>query len=71
MQVMSPSRRVASRRSSRRSHKGIEVSGRGADGYRLRFVALERGNRVYLLGAHSKHATQKLYDALVASFVAT
>jgi len=27
------------------------------------------GTHVYLLGVHSKHATKRLYDALIASLI--
>jgi hypothetical protein len=50
---------------------GIELVGHAPDGYSMQFVAVATGNRLYVLGAHSKRATQKLYDALVASFIAT
>jgi hypothetical protein len=48
---------------------GIEVRASVSDGYEARFRVLISGTHVYLLGVHSKHATARLYDALVNSLV--
>ena len=49
--------------------RGIEVRAKVSDGYDARFMVLVSGSHVYLLGAHAKHGTQQLFDALVASLV--
>jgi hypothetical protein len=46
---------------------GVEVRAKVRDGYAARFIVLVSGNRVYLLGAHAKRGTDRLYDALLAS----
>jgi hypothetical protein len=50
---------------------GIEAHVRLQDGYEGRFMFVSDGSRLYMLGAHSVHGAQRLYDALVASFVIT
>jgi hypothetical protein len=48
---------------------GIEVHVKVHDGYNARFLVLMSGSRLYLLGVHSKRATDRLYNALVSSLV--
>jgi hypothetical protein len=48
---------------------GIEVHAQVRDGYPARLMVLISRNHVYLLGAHAKHGTERLYDALVSSLV--
>ncbi len=49
--------------------RGIEVRAKVSDGYDARLMALNSGSRIYMLGVHAKVGTQRLYDALVGSFV--
>ena len=39
------------------------------DGYPARFSMLISGTHMYFVGVHSKHATKRLYDTLVASLI--
>jgi hypothetical protein len=48
---------------------GTEVRAKVRDGYDARIVVLISGSRIYMLGAHAKHATSRLFDALAASMV--
>ncbi len=48
---------------------GIEVHAKVSDGYPARLMVLISRNHVFLIGAHSKHGTERLYDALVGSLV--
>lgn len=48
---------------------GLEMQATVQDGYPARFMMLISGTHVYLLGVHSKHATKRLYDALIASLI--
>ena len=45
-----------------------EVRAKVSDGYGARVMVLSSGNRIFMLGVHSKHGTERLYDALVTSF---
>ena len=48
---------------------GIEISASFKDTYPARFMMLVSNTHVYFLGVHSKHATQRLYNALVSSLI--
>ncbi len=48
---------------------GVEMTATVHDGYPARFMMLVSGTHVYLAGAHAKHATKRLYDALLSSLV--
>jgi len=48
---------------------GVEVRAKVSDGYGARVMVLSSGNRIYMLGVHAKLGTDRLYDALVSSFV--
>ena len=48
---------------------GLEMQAKVQDGYPARFIMLISGTHVYLLGVHSKHATKRLYDALLSSLI--
>jgi hypothetical protein len=48
---------------------GLEVRVEVPDGYAARLRVLSSGNRVYMLGVHAKRVTDRLYEALVSSFV--
>ena len=43
---------------------GVEIRATVQDGYAARFSMLISGTHVYFLGVHSKHATDRLYNAL-------
>ncbi len=47
---------------------GLEVRAKVSDGYGARVMVLSSGNRIFMLGVHSKQGTDRLYDALVTSF---
>jgi hypothetical protein len=47
---------------------GVEVRAKVSDGYAARVMVLSSGNRIFMLGVHAKHGTDRLYDALVTSF---
>jgi hypothetical protein len=48
---------------------GVEVRAKVSDGYGARVMVLSSGNRIYMLGVHAKRGTDRLYDALVNSFL--
>ena len=48
---------------------GIEISASCKDTYPARFMMLVSSTHVYFFGVHSKHATQRLYNALVSSLI--
>jgi hypothetical protein len=48
---------------------GVEIRAKVRDGYDARFIVLVSGSRVYMLGAHAKRATDRLYDALLTSLI--
>ena len=48
---------------------GVEMTASVHDGYPARFIMLVSGTHVYLAGVHAKHATKRLYDALLSSLV--
>jgi len=48
---------------------GIEANVAVPDGDDARIMVLMSGTRFYLLAVHSKHATKRLFDALVSSLI--
>jgi hypothetical protein len=48
---------------------GIEANVSVPGGYNARLMVLMSGTRFYMLAVHSKHATKRLFDALVSSLI--
>jgi hypothetical protein len=48
---------------------GVEVRAKLKDGYSARILVVVSGSHFYMLGVHSRSATSRLYDALLASLV--